>query len=80
MVQSTVRPVRRPERKPFRPGWSRWRIAPSGRRFRHRRGRTLSAYTTAAVQNNQVSITYTVCNEQADSVTGVLLTDRSSPA
>ena len=38
-------------------------------------GRTLSAYTTAGVQNNQLTITYTVYNEQADPLSGVLLTD-----
>jgi uncharacterized repeat protein (TIGR01451 family) len=38
-------------------------------------GRTLSAYFTGDVQNNQETITYTVYNEQADRLTGVLLTD-----
>ncbi len=38
-------------------------------------GRTLSAYFTGQVQNNQETITYTVYNESADSETGVLLTD-----
>jgi uncharacterized membrane protein len=38
-------------------------------------GRTLSAYTVPDVQNNQLTITYTVYNEQADPVSGVLLTD-----
>jgi uncharacterized membrane protein len=38
-------------------------------------GRTLSSYTTAGVQNNQLSITYTVYNEEASPVSGVLLTD-----
>lgn len=42
-------------------------------------GRTLSAYTTAAIQNNQESITFTVYNEQAKPVTGVLLTDTLQP-
>jgi uncharacterized membrane protein/transglutaminase-like putative cysteine protease len=42
-------------------------------------GRTLSAYTTAGVQNNTLSITYTVYNEQADPVSGVLLTDALKP-
>src|SRR5262249_36540787 len=42
-------------------------------------GRTLSSYTTAGIQNNQLSITYTVYNEQADPVTGVLLTDTLQP-
>ena len=37
-------------------------------------GRTLSAYTTAAIQNHQEQITYTVYNEQASPITGVLLT------
>ena len=53
-------------------------------------GRTLATPSTAAtatpspsyfvgeVQNNQVTITYTVYNEQADSETGVLLTDTLS--
>ena len=55
-------------------------------------GRTLATPSTAAtatpspsyfvgeVQNNQVTITYTVYNEQADPETGVLLTTRSSRA
>jgi uncharacterized repeat protein (TIGR01451 family) len=38
-------------------------------------GRTLSAYTTAAILNNQETITYTVYNEQANPISGVLLTD-----
>jgi uncharacterized membrane protein len=42
-------------------------------------GRTLSAYTTADVQNNQLTITYSVYNEQADPVRGVLLTTTLQP-
>jgi uncharacterized repeat protein (TIGR01451 family) len=42
-------------------------------------GRTLSSYTTAGIKNNQETITYTVYNEQADPVTGVLLTDTLQP-
>ncbi len=54
-------------------------------------GRTLATPSTAAtstpspsyflgeVQNNQVTITYTVYNEQADPETGVLLTDTLDP-
>jgi hypothetical protein len=42
-------------------------------------GRTLSSYTTGGIQNNQETITYTVYNEQADSLTGVLLTDKLQP-
>ena len=38
-------------------------------------GRTLSAYTTADVVNNELSITFTVYNDQADPISGVLLTD-----
>jgi uncharacterized membrane protein len=38
-------------------------------------GRTLSAYTTSGLQNNQVQITYTVYNDQEQDVSGVLLTD-----
>ena len=38
-------------------------------------GRTLSAYFTGSVQNNQETITYTVYNESADPESGVLLTD-----
>ncbi len=38
-------------------------------------GRTLSAYTTTAIENHQETITFTVYNEQADALTGVLLTD-----
>jgi uncharacterized membrane protein len=42
-------------------------------------GRTLSAYSALDVQNNQVTITYTVYNEQADDMSGVLLTDTLEP-
>ena len=42
-------------------------------------GRTLSAYFTSDVQKNQETITYTVYNEQADDLTGVLLTDTLQP-
>jgi uncharacterized membrane protein len=42
-------------------------------------GRTLSSYTTGGIQNNQETITLTVYNEQADPVTGVLLTDTLQP-
>ncbi len=42
-------------------------------------GRTLSAYFTGDVQNNQETITFTVYNQQADSITGVLLTDTLEP-
>jgi uncharacterized repeat protein (TIGR01451 family) len=42
-------------------------------------GRTLSAYTVPDVQNNQLNITYTVYNEQADPIAGVLLTDTLQP-
>ena len=42
-------------------------------------GRTLSAYFTGDVQNNQETITYTVYNQQADSINGVLLTDTLAP-
>jgi uncharacterized membrane protein len=42
-------------------------------------GRTLSSYTTGGIQNNQETITFTVYNEQADPVTGVLLTDTLQP-
>ncbi len=42
-------------------------------------GRTLSAYFSGQVQNNQETITYTVYNESADSETGVLLTDTLAP-
>ncbi|HEY2784103.1 MAG TPA: transglutaminase domain-containing protein [Fimbriiglobus sp.] len=38
-------------------------------------GRTLSTYSTTGVQNHTLTVTYTVYNEQADDVTGVLLTD-----
>src|SRR5208282_4011471 len=38
-------------------------------------GRTLSAYFTGEVQNNQETITYTVYNESPFAETGVLLTD-----
>ena len=42
-------------------------------------GRTLSAYFTADVENNQETITFTVYNQQAASITGVLLTDTLAP-
>jgi len=42
-------------------------------------GRSLSAYTVGATQNNQVTITYTVYNEKADPETGVLLTTTLAP-
>jgi uncharacterized membrane protein/transglutaminase-like putative cysteine protease len=42
-------------------------------------GRTLSAYSVSDVQNNQLAITYTAYNEQANPVTGVLLTDTLQP-
>jgi hypothetical protein len=38
-------------------------------------GRTLSAYFAGDLQNHQETITFTVYNEQASPVTGVLLTD-----
>jgi uncharacterized membrane protein len=41
--------------------------------------RTLAAYTVADVRNNQETITYTVYNEQAEPVSGVLLTDTLQP-
>jgi uncharacterized membrane protein/transglutaminase-like putative cysteine protease len=42
-------------------------------------GRTLSAYTTSAVQNHTLEVTYTIYNEQADDVTGVLLATTIQP-
>src|SRR5581483_2438486 len=42
-------------------------------------GKTLSAYSTAAVQHHRETITYTVYNEQAGPVSGVLLTDTLQP-
>ncbi len=42
-------------------------------------GRTLSTYSITGVQNHTLTVTYTVYNEQADSVTGVLLTDALQP-
>jgi hypothetical protein len=38
-------------------------------------GRTLSAYFADDVRNNRLDITYTVYNQQADPISGVLLTD-----
>ncbi len=38
-------------------------------------GRVLSAYAVGDVQNNQLTETLTVYNEQSDTETGVLLTD-----
>jgi uncharacterized membrane protein len=43
-------------------------------------GRTLSAFTVPAVQNNQVTITYTVYNEQASPETGVSLATTLEPS
>jgi uncharacterized membrane protein len=42
-------------------------------------GRTLSSYFAGGIQNNQETITYTVYNEQANPVSGVLLTDTLAP-
>ncbi|MBX9627736.1 MAG: transglutaminase family protein, partial [Gemmataceae bacterium] len=42
-------------------------------------GRTLSAYTVAGVQNRQLDITYTVYNQRADDLSGVLLTTALQP-
>src|SRR3954453_16474999 len=42
-------------------------------------GLTLSSYFVSAIQNNQETITYTVYNEQANPVIGVLLTDTLQP-
>src|SRR5262245_21536322 len=42
-------------------------------------GRTLSAYSVADIQNNELTITYTVYNQQAEDVSGVLLTDSLLP-
>ncbi len=42
-------------------------------------GRTLSAYFAGDVQNSQETITFTVYNQQANSITGVLLTDTLEP-
>src|SRR4051794_29587984 len=42
-------------------------------------GRTLSSYFLGGVANSQESITYTVYNEQAEPVTGVLLTTTLGP-
>jgi uncharacterized membrane protein len=42
-------------------------------------GRTLSSYFAGSIQNNQETISYTVYNEQANPVSGVLLTDTLAP-
>jgi uncharacterized repeat protein (TIGR01451 family) len=42
-------------------------------------GRALSSYFVGGVQNNQETITYTVYNEQANPLNGVLLTDTLEP-
>src|SRR4051794_13988002 len=42
-------------------------------------GRTLASYTVGGIQNNRETITYTVYNEQADPVSGVLLTITLQP-
>jgi transglutaminase-like putative cysteine protease/uncharacterized membrane protein len=43
-------------------------------------GRTLSAYATPDVQNHTLSVTYTVYNEQAEDISGLLLTATLQPA
>src|SRR5262249_24036398 len=42
-------------------------------------GRTLSSYSVAGAQNNQLTVTFTVYNEQTDPLTGVQLTDTIQP-
>ncbi|MBX9622883.1 MAG: hypothetical protein K2X82_03625, partial [Gemmataceae bacterium] len=42
-------------------------------------GRTLSAYTVAGVQNRTLDVTYTVYNQRADDLSGVLLTTALQP-
>jgi transglutaminase-like putative cysteine protease len=42
-------------------------------------GRTLSAYTTSGIQDHEITITYTVYNEQATEVSGVLLATTLEP-
>src|SRR5262245_32954545 len=55
------------------------RILPSGLPQDLVVGRTLSAYFVGGIQNHQETITYTIYNEQADPITGVLLTDTLQP-
>ncbi len=42
-------------------------------------GRTLSSYFAGGVQNNQVTITYTAYNEQANPETGVTISTTLAP-
>lgn len=42
-------------------------------------GRTLSAYSTASIANRALDITYTVYNQRADDIAGVLLTTTLQP-
>ena len=42
-------------------------------------GRTLSSYSTSEVQNNELTITYTVYNEREDALNGVLLATTLQP-
>lgn len=42
-------------------------------------GRTLSAYTVDRIPNNTLDVTYTVYNETANDLTGVLLTTTLQP-
>src|SRR4051794_33540567 len=42
-------------------------------------GRTLSSYTVGDIQGGRETITYTVYNERADALTGVLLTTSLAP-
>lgn len=79
--RSEVRPLRR------RPKWCRLWIEPLEERLAPDAtlppdlvvGRTLSAYSTADATNRTVSVTYTVYNQRAEDVSGVLLTDTLQP-
>jgi uncharacterized membrane protein len=42
-------------------------------------GRTLSSYTVPGIQGDALTITYTVYNEQADPINGILLVDTLQP-
>lgn len=42
-------------------------------------GRTLSAYSIHDVEDGELRVTYTVCNQEAEGVSGVLLTSTLQP-
>src|SRR5215212_1792159 len=82
-IPGPSRPVRHRRRKPFAPGLEgleeRQLLATDAGLSAIVVGRTLSSTTLAGVQGGELTITYTVYNQQADEVTGVLLTTTLQP-